>query len=87
MEGEHLLERGRLRQDVNERSPLGQLPRAARLDPQVDGRHHGDGLGAGEGPGGLDDVVLPSADLGGQASTGHGRRGAHGIQADVDGGP
>ena len=44
MEGEHLLERGRLRQDVNERSPLGQLPRAARLDPQVDGGDDGDRL-------------------------------------------
>ncbi len=87
VQGQDLGEGRRLRQDVDAHAPFGQLPGGAGLDAQVDGGHDGDGLGAGEVPGGFDDVALGRGHLGGQGLARHARLAAHGVQADVDGGP
>ena len=85
--GQDVGQGGGLGQDVDAHAALGHLPGGAVLDPQVDGRHGGHRLPAGEGAGGLHDVGPGRGDLGGQGRPGHGRGGAHQVQAHVQGRP
>ena len=85
-EGKDLGESRGLGQDVDAYAALGELPRGAGLDAQVNGDQHRDRLLSLGRSGGLDDVPGGSGHLGGQGAAAHGRLTAHGLQADVDAG-